>query len=187
MPVKYPWATNKAHQMGTAPYWFWCTASTVKIQFSRDMLCMLMCLYAAAATMLSVTICMWGFFVFGTTTSHRTFYELYKPEIGGLDFVDGNAIYIDLDPPSTQASCIILCGVTPGCLWAKFTGTGRCGISDAFCPQLATNQSSSLVAIVQNGVNIWSTNYLSLISPYPHLASMFCQTYEMLVMISITA
>ena len=134
---------------------------------------------AVASTMMSGPICLWCFFVFGTIImSHQTFYELYKPEIGGLDLEDGNAIYMDLDPPSTQASCIILCGLQPGCLWAKFTGTGRCGISDAFCPHVADNQSSSLVAIVPNGVSSWSISENSsfLFQHIPYLISMLCQT-----------
>ena len=56
-----------------------------------------------------------------------------------------------LEPPSNAASCIILCGLTPGCLWATLdSNTGICSMSNSVCLQSAEQQGTSFFAVVHN-------------------------------------
>ena len=81
-------------------------------------------------------------------------YPLYLQQVSGLELDHGSAVYVGLKPPSTNASCILLCSLTPGCLWAKFDGNGTCIISEVPCPRMAASQESTVVGIVSSEVTV---------------------------------
>ena len=98
--------------------------------------------------------------LFGPTVSHQFFQPVYTSEIGGLQLPHENSVYVYLGPSSTKSSCIILCGLTPGCLWINFIGGGRCVISDVLCPGPPEQQDATPLDFIMNGVNIFAGSWL---------------------------
>ena len=111
--------------------------------------------------------------LFGATVSHQFFQPIYTSEIDGLQLPHGNVVYFYLGPSSTKSSCIILCGLTPGCLWINFNGDGRCGISDVLCPGPTERQDATPLDFVMNGVNIFAGSWLDRHRNMIHVDQMY--------------
>ena len=93
--------------------------------------------------------------VIGTVMYHDGFSPLYTPEIHGIGMSNEAAVQVYIPPPSTEASCGILCSLTPGCVWAKFDiYTRRCALSHSVCPRPTESQESYLVAVVADMVHM---------------------------------
>ena len=106
-------------------------------------------------TMIGVVMCLDGFTPLYTQKIYRT--EMHEET--------ENHVY--LEPPSTEASCGVLCGLTPGCMWFRFnTDTGICSLFQAVCLQPLQNQDVYLTAIFSNMVNTFS-NFRTQISYSP--------------------
>ena len=89
--------------------------------------------------------------MFGNIACLNVFYPIYTLQILGHDMENQDLTKVYLKPPSNGASCIILCGLTAGCLWATFnSNTGICSMSNSVCLQSAENQETSFFAVVHN-------------------------------------
>ena len=62
-------------------------------------------------------------------------------------------VHVYIEPPSNTASCLILCGLTAGCMWANFSSDiGLCAMSDSVCPRPVDHLESSLFPVVHDMV-----------------------------------
>ena len=101
--------------------------------------------------------------MFGRMMSSQLFYRLYLQQVDGLELDHGHTAHVDLKPPITNASCILLCGLTPGCLWVKLLGNGTCITSDNICPRMAENHEATLVGIASNKVKVFTIYPLEIV------------------------
>ena len=115
------------------------------------------------ATMFNVTLRLGisAIAVIGTVMCHDGFSPLYTPQINGIGRSNETAVQVYIPPPSTEASCSILCSLTPGCVWVKFyIDTGRYALSHSVCPRPTESQESYLVAgNVSGNVGLWGCHY----------------------------
>ena len=91
--------------------------------------------------------------IFDAVMCNDGFYPVHTQHVVGVEMDIENKVHTYLEPPSNAASCIILCSLTPDCLWAYFnTDNGDCAMSDLVCPQPVGHQESYLIAMTQNMV-----------------------------------
>ena len=90
--------------------------------------------------------------LFGNTKCGHLFYPLHTMRFQGLEIEYYYAF--QLDWPSTEHSCIILCALTPNCMWSRFISTNRsCFLSYGECPVFSINLGTSVTAVLHNMVS----------------------------------
>ena len=93
----------------------------------------------------------------GIATCLSGFAPLYTQRINRTEMRQETANHVYIAPPSTEASCSVLCGLTPGCMWVRYTSdTGICTWFHVACLQPTENQGSYLTAVFSNVVNAFS-------------------------------
>ena len=94
------------------------------------------------------------------------FKPVYTQKINRTEMRQETATHVYIATPSTEASCSVLCGLTPGCMWVRYTSDTRiCTWFHAACLQPTENQGSYLTAVFSNVVNAFSKSK-SLYSSY---------------------
>ena len=87
--------------------------------------------------------------LFGNTKCGHLFYPIHTMRFQGLESEYYYAF--QLDWPSTEHSCIILCALTPNCMWSRFISTNRsCFLSHGECPVFSINLGTSVTAVLHN-------------------------------------
>ena len=98
----------------------------------------------SSITIIGIAMCLDGF---------NGFTPLYTQRIYRREMREETANHVYMVPPATEASCGVLCGLTPGCMWFRYnTNTGICSLSQAVCLQPLENQEIYLTAIFSNMV-----------------------------------